>query len=203
MLRTLFVLLFFTFLSITSYCAVTIPDSIINKCNTAKDAQILTQQEKGVILYMNIARCYPKYFYDIILVPYMDSAKTKTKTKYYKTLKPDMYKVMSLKPLTFNEKLYPISKAHAKDMGKHGMEGHASSKGISFEERTSEFQGCGENCDYGNSKALDIVFSLILDDNVPSFGHRKNILNQNYKTVSVSIQKHKTYQWNCVIDFTN
>ena len=144
------------FYSWTSY-ALSIPDSIVNKCNTVKDVKILSQQEKDVILYMNIARCYPEYFLDNIIYPYMDSAKTNKKTKYYKTLITDLSNSKPMRPLTFNEKIYHLTKYHAKDMGKHGKEGHNSTNGDTFEERTSEFRA-GENCSYGYNNALDIVF---------------------------------------------
>jgi uncharacterized protein YkwD len=58
-----------------------------------------------------------------------------------------------------------------------------------------------ENCDYGNNKAFDIVMSLLIDEDVPSLGHRENILDPEYKYVGTSIQPHKRYDWNCVIDF--
>lgn len=199
MQKSIFLIFFLFSFTFTLYAGV-IPDTIINKCNTAKDIEILSQQEKGVILYMNIARCYPLFFLDNILYPYMDSANTNKKTKYYKTLITDLNNSKATRPLSFNANIYPLTKYHAKDMGKHGKEGHNSTNGQTFEERTHKFQA-GENCSYGYKNALDIVFQLMLDENVPSLGHRKNILESSYKTVAVSIHKHKKFQWNCVIDF--
>lgn len=106
-------------------------------------------------------------------------------------------------PLFFNDTLYPITKAFAKDMGKHGKMGHTNSKRQSFGNRTSSFGYLGENCSYGYNKALDIVFQLMLDEGVPSLGHRKNILNLNYHIIVVSIHKHKKWDWNCVVDFAS
>jgi uncharacterized protein YkwD len=190
----LIICLFPCILSATTF----IPDSIINKCNTAKESKILSDREKKVILYVNIVRCYPKYFLDSIITPYMDSAKTKKNTMYYKTLLTDLDKAGRLKPLLFNEYFNSLTKAHAKDMGKTGKEGHDSSKGVPFEKR---MPGCGENCSYGYREPLDIVFQLMLDDGVKSLGHRKNIMEPTYKEIMVSIYKHKKWKWNCVIDF--
>ncbi len=200
MQKSIFLIFFWTFFSYTLF-AITIPDTIITKCNTAKDVQILSHREKGVILYVNIARYYPKYFLDNILIPYMDSAKTNKKSMFYKTLLTDLNNAKSLNPLTFNAKLYPIAKKQARNMGWSGKVGHSSSRGKTFEERTVDFSRCGEDCSYGYRNDLDIVFQLMLDEGVPSLGHRKNILDPSYKTIAVSIYRHRKYKWNCVIDF--
>ena len=42
---------------------------------------------------------------------------------------------------------------------------------------------------------------LLVDDKVPNFGHRKNILNPAFKKVGVSIRPHKVYHYNCVMEF--
>lgn len=189
------------FISLT-LSANAIPDTVISKCNTANAVQAINQREKQVVLYINIARCYPKYFLDSILIPYMDSAKTNKKSMYYKTLLADLNKANSLKPLTFNKELYSIAKKHARNMGWTGKTGHSSSRGKTFAERTADISGCGEDCSYGFRKPLDIIFQLMLDEGVPSLGHRKNILDPTYKTVATSIYRHRKYKWNCVIDFT-
>ncbi len=200
MSRNSFIFVVFLLFALPSY-SIVIPDTILVKCNTGAGIQVLSENEKGVILYINMARCYPKYFYDSILCPYIDSAKTNKKTKFYKTLKTDLYKTKSLKPLTFNAAIYPITKAFAKDMGRHGKTGHVNSKRETLADRHSGVAVCGENCSYGFDKPLDIVFQLILDEGIASFGHRKNILDPDYRTVAVSIHKHKKLDWNCVIDF--
>ncbi|NVO03839.1 MAG: CAP domain-containing protein [Bacteroidetes bacterium] len=193
------IFLFITFSFLLSFhsVAIIIPDSIITKCNTAKDIQILSANEKNVIFLTNIVRCYPKFFLDSFLVSYMDSAKTNKKTKYYKSLIIDLNNGKPLKPLIFDEKLYSFAFSHAKDMGKHGLVGHNSSNGD-----YRPLGLIGENCSYGYEKPIDILFQLLLDEGVPSLGHRENILEPSYKTIGVSIFKHKKYKWNCVMDFS-
>jgi uncharacterized protein YkwD len=61
----------------------------------------------------------------------------------------------------------------------------------------------GENIDYGNSSAEDIVVSLVIDDGVPSRGHLKNIMNSSFCRAGVALGPHKKYKFMCVIDFSD
>ena len=91
-------------------------------------------------------------------------------------------------------------------MGKSGKAGHNTSSGKNFKSRiktlTKTYSGIGENCDYReDDDALAIVFSLLIDKDVSDLGHRKNILHPKFQFVGVSIQPHKKYNYNCVMDF--
>jgi len=44
--------------------------------------------------------------------------------------------------------------------------------------------------------------SLVIDDGVPSRGHRNNIFNIDFNLVGSALSKHKVYNWCCVIDFS-
>ncbi len=196
---TIFLLLL---LSLRGY-SLTLPDSILMRCNTALDVKYLSENERNVIVYVNIVRAYPDFFLNEILLPFLDSAGTDQTSSYYISLIDDLQKAAPQPPLSFNPQLYKVALKHAKDMGITGREGHRSSTGKSFNERTRDFPLCAENCDYGNEMALDIVISLLLDEGVASHGHRKNILDPVYKSIAVSIQPHKQYDWNCVMDFAD
>lgn len=195
--------LFFFLFSAYYSIAKAIPDSILAKCNTAKNIIYLSEEEKNVVLYTNIARCYPRYFYDAILIPYMKATNNNDKTKYHKTLKQDLYNTKGLKPLQYNESIHPITKKFATEMGQQGKTGHVNPKGENLRKRMGKPGLYGENCSYGFNNALDIVFQLLLDEGESSVGHRKNILDKEFGAVAISIQKHKKYEWNCVMDFTN
>ena len=131
---------------------------------------------------------------------YMDS--TKENNNYTRSLIKTLRSAKSMDVLSPSDKLYALAKEHAIDFGKKGKTGHGD-----FDKRfmkiTKECNcAVGENCDYGNNQALDIVMSLLIDDDVPDYGHRKNILDPEYKNIGVSIQAHKKYEWNCVMDFS-
>src|ERR1051325_2001464 len=57
------------------------PLKIRKECFTANTAT-LNEEEKNVVLYMNIARCYPKYFLDSLFLPYAKEKGIDTKTMY-------------------------------------------------------------------------------------------------------------------------
>ncbi|MBX7152833.1 hypothetical protein K1X84_14485, partial [bacterium] len=94
---------------------------------------------------------------------------------------------------------------HAEDQGPTGETGHDGSDGSSPFERIERYgqwlSTAGENIDYGNDDARRIVLSLLIDDGVPSRGHRENIFNTAFKVVGVACGPHKEYRNMCVMDF--
>jgi uncharacterized protein YkwD len=174
---------------------------VLKKANTAKDASYLSKEEKAVVLYLNLVRLDPKLFAETYLKKYLDS--TQEKSSYTKSLLKTLPTTKSMGVLVPDKKLCDFAKAHAVQFGKEGRIGHAN-----YNERIlkikKDFGGSmAENCDYGNKKALDIVMSLLIDEGIKDLGHRENILDPEYKFIGTSIQPHKRYEWNCVMDFAN
>lgn len=108
---------------------------------------------------------------------------------------------------------------HVLDQGSRGLVGHRGTDGSKAKDRIKRYvtttrtvrvgntsqttvYGAGENIDYGNSSPRDIVLSLLIDDGVPSRGHRANILKKQYEFIGVARGYHKTYGVMCVITFT-
>lgn len=95
---------------------------------------------------------------------------------------------------------------HVQDMANTpGLRGHAGSNGSTSSERIQrygQFQvTCGENIDYGMTGARNIVVHLLIDDGVPSRGHRKNLLEPQFKCLGAAFGSHTEYRCSCVIDF--
>lgn len=184
----------------------------ISMANTAANASWLSDEEKKVILYMNLARMNGEKFYMSYIPDYIInhnkvfSPKISRSNRYLKSLKSDLRDVKNL-PMLYPDSILSMAAAfHVKDMGESGRLGHDSSDGTTFSERLHRYSEnisfAAENCSYGSSGALNIVCSLLLDIGVPSLGHRINILTPDFNFVGTSIGYHRTYRINCVIDFS-
>jgi hypothetical protein len=58
-----------------------------------------------------------------------------------------------------------------------------------------------ENISYGSDTPRDVVISLLVDDGVPSRGHRTNILAAGSRFAGVGCGRHTQYGTMCVIDY--
>jgi len=171
---------------------------VIDKANTCKDNQKLTEEERRVFFYCNLARTNGDLFARTFLKYYL--ANNIVDGNYATTLERDLKKIANFPMFQANDDLIKIAVDHASNMGKTGKIGHDN-----FDKRYSnamkKFGGVAENCDYGNETGFEIVMSLLVDEGVPSLGHRKSILSKNYSWLGVSIQPHKKYRYNCVMSF--
>lgn len=202
-------ILLFTFftLSFPTFPAIENPLSKFSKewddpkyliCNTAKDAAYLTQKEKEVIYILNLARTSPSLFLHSVVKKYPAYAARQSigSTSYYKSLLVFLETQSSLPLLSPNKELFESAFCHASSSGERGYEGHHRQTANC--KKLERFQG--ECCYYGPDDPLAIVVDLLIDDGVPSLGHRK-ILFDRFATIGLSIQPHRNYQWNTVLDF--
>lgn len=172
----------------------------VEKANTAQGFEYYSEEEKKVVLFMNLARIDGKRFADTFLDAYVKSTGTGMNS-YVRSLYRDLKHVTDLPLLIPEEDLTSIAQGHARNSGETGHVGHKN-----FKKRFEPFMGnpyynVGENCSYGFSQAIDIVITLLIDDGVKGVGHRKNTLNPEFNSVGVAIRPHKRYGSNCVIDF--
>lgn len=109
--------------------------------------------------------------------------------------------------LTWSDALSRASQDHCNDCGPAGHFGHDGADGSSMEERVEryvEWEGnIGENIDYGNKTAEDIVVSLLIDDGTPERGHRLNIMNPDFKIVGVGFGNHSEMKYMCTMNFAS
>jgi uncharacterized protein YkwD len=181
--------------------------------NTAKDATYLTENEKLVYYYLNLARMNPHLFAFTFLKKYtLWNAKTEMEHlsplgMYANSLYREMQVMKPLPILYPNMELYEDAKCHAIYSGKVGYMGHERAKESGCNTETT-FEGVktlspvwAECCAYGRFDALGSVMQFLIDEGIVDLGHRKNCLNRDFKYVGVSIAPHSVLEYNTVLDF--
>jgi uncharacterized protein YkwD len=185
--------------------------------DTARRAAYLSEAEKDVILEINKARSDPARYAEMYLkpmLPYFSGAyykvpgKVTIVTNEGSAAVNQCIKAMTAQlprlPLQPLEALYLAARDHAKDTGPRGIIGHTGSDGSDFMARIARYaKGLygGENISYGEEAARDIVIQFLVDDGVPSRGHRVNIMREEYVSIGAAIGPHKAYGSMCVVDF--
>jgi len=173
----------------------------IARLNTAKSADYLTDDEKEVVLVLNMIRSNGAKFWDKMAEPYIAKHDEIKPSRYTSSLERDLRNAPNLPILSPNKTLHKVANKHAVASGREGLLGHKSPAGT-FEQRlkplTRDFNYLLENCDYGSSKAMDIIMNLMIDEGIPDVGHRKNILHEQIDAAGIAIAPHKTYSHTCV-----
>ncbi len=108
-------------------------------------------------------------------------------------------------PLGWSNGLYRAALYHCQDTGPKGISEHESSDGTDCFTRIGRFgetEGCaGENISFGEDDAMGVVMQLLIDDDVPSRGHRTNIMKAGFHVVGCATGPHKQYGSMCTMDF--
>lgn len=167
------------------------------------DAAACRKAENEVLQALNHIRMHPDVILNKDLPHWLDSGEQK-KTPYVVSLMADLRKSKPSVVLLRSAKLDSLAMEHARDMGNTGKIGHTGSGGKTFEKRSKNFIQSGnelaESLQYGYEKGRDIVMDLLIDEGVSGTGHRKQILDGNYRYVGIAVHPHKShYQINTVI----
>jgi len=171
---------------------------VVSSCNTAANAEYMTIEERNIIWLHNLVRFDGDLFARTFLLEYIEE--NGIQSTYYidslfVQLKIKAFKLPLLKP---SEHIYQLAYNFAIYSGNRGSEGH---KWFSYRARKSGHSRFSENTEYGDSTAIDIFMSLLIDEDFESLGHRNNILDLHAKKIGVSIQHHTKYNFICVIDY--
>jgi hypothetical protein len=107
--------------------------------------------------------------------------------------------------LKWSEGLSQACYDHIRDQGPQGGNGHIGSNGSGPSDRIYKYvttSMTGENIaysDYNNGE--EVILQLIIDDGVPSRGHRNNIFESGFTHMGVSCGCHTLYKEMCCIAY--
>lgn len=186
--------------------------------DTAKGSSYLNDLEESIVFELNLVRSNPsKYAQDYIkpLLNMFDGRLFKYPgqlpiiTKEGKKAVQECIRVLrQTEPVGILHPNAELSKA-ANDLvsfqAKNGKVGHIGKNRSTMVDRIEKYGEwevrIAENISYGHHNARQIVIALLVDDGVPSRGHRKNILNNDFKVVGIATGQHPKYGTMCVMDF--
>jgi uncharacterized protein YkwD len=186
--------------------------------DTTRGADYMTRTEREVVIEMNMMRTDPARYAQKYLVPLRSyyqghllkyPGKTAIATNEGpRALEECIRELQRAKPLPClspRKGLTLAARDHAQDQGQTGAIGHTGSDGSTMVMRMNRYgrweSSAGENISYGYNEARKIVVALLIDDGVPSRGHRKNLLSSSFNLVGVDIGPHRVYRDMCVMDF--
>jgi uncharacterized protein YkwD len=144
---------------------------------------------KKILEYINEMRRDPKSFYDKYLEDYIRQKKSRFTDKYIRSLKKTMYESPSLPLFETNSQLEKTALLQMNYLARYGGNKLTHEQGsISFADR---MKNAGLHClaenlyATDNPDALEVVLDLLIDQNVPSLGHRHNLMNPVYTRIGL------------------
>ena len=183
----------------------------------AAGAAQMTTFEQQVLAEMNLARTDPtgyarhierllQYFDgNLLRIPGEVALRTSEGPHALREAAAALRAQAPLAALAASPGLARAARDHAEDLGPRGGFGHAGSDGSRMDARISRYGtwdgSAAENISYGSESARDVVIGLLVDDGVPSRGHRANILSADARFAGVGCGRHAEYGTMCVIDF--
>jgi len=157
-----------------------------------------TVEEKNALLHVNLVRLYPKKYWSIEVEPWNPAEEyQRDDAQELASLKRTLLSMAPVAALLPSAALRDEAECLAKLQARTGAIGH---------ERGSRCPRApqrmwAENCSYGYSGGRDVIISLLIDEDVPSLGHRENCLNPGLKRCGIYQGDHARYERMAVMDF--
>jgi uncharacterized protein YkwD len=168
----------------------------IASANTAQGATFMTPLEQEVILYVNLARMYPRKFARVEVADYDGPEGFTVKQEfpeYKQSLLRDLQAMEPVGALQPDRNMYDLALCWATEMGESGIKGH---------NRISCPNGyLGECCQYAVHNGRGVALQWLIDAGQTGLGHRKICLSARYSVAGVSHQPHSKWRWCTVMDF--
>lgn len=160
---------------------------------------LFAQDHQKVLDLMNYVRTNPKDFAEQVATPYIEENELSS-SRYARSLVKTLNRIRPMDSLTESESLNAIAQKFATKAGKLGWTDHRTYNSR-FSEVEDEFGLTAENLDFGSTDELEIIMDLLIDEDIPSLGHRKNILDTELTHVGFGKAKHKSWGWIYVQNF--
>ena len=188
------------------------------RLDTAGNAAYLSALEKQVVLELNKVRSDPSRYARSLLAPqrkYYTGQKltypgeipirTQEGIRAFEECSQILVKTGSMGILVPRAGLARAARDHARDQSETGQTGHGGRDHSDVSGRANRYGRwsgkIGETIQYGHAAAARIVSSLLIDDGVPSRGHRKIILAPLFRNAGVAFGPHPKFRNMCVIVF--
>lgn len=161
--------------------------------DTARNQNYMTDREKDMIKEINLVRSNPKgyvefvedYIYTLKTDRYSDASMIGKEIKTAKELIRELNKTEPMAILQPHKGLYKASKKHGEEGKKKGTLDHQGSDGAWPWDRgakyASDLSDSNENLVGGPDNVRRSVMILLVDTGIEGRGHRKNILNPDWR----------------------
>ena len=115
-------------------------------------------------------------------------------------------KTLSIKKLLINDKLYEIAEEHCQNLCKNGTSGNIAQDDILtkkiMEEQKISPNEWAECIIFGINNPISIVNFLIVDKYSKKKKYRNILLNEQFSQIGISLNKHISYGFCCIIIFS-
>ncbi len=165
----------------------------IEIANTAKNADYLSQDEKEVIMYLNLARLYPKDYILLELKRENFEYEIEYHAFYFESLIKNLDSMLPAGLIYPDKDLAETAACFSKELAKSGK--------VSHDRKYCEENYAAECLSFGATEPREVITQLLIDYGVKSLGHRKVCLSKRYSKIGVSINTHKEYRKVAVLDF--
>lgn len=172
------------------------PDQI-EMANTAKNAGYLTDEEKDVIKYLNLARMFPQQFVTFELKNYDGPGAYPIKPINLASLLKEMTSMTPAPPVFPDAGLDNHAKCLAIEQGKDGT---TAQVGAGCPQLNGNWGECSA---YGMPTAKDIVMLLIIDNGLRDPGDRRVCFTPSYNIIGIGTSPHPKYTYCAVLDFSH
>lgn len=168
----------------------------LTKANTLAKITDLTEVEKEAVMYINLARMYPKKFIEIEVKKYQPPNQAYVNlledSPYIESLIDELNELEPTAPYVYDEDLQEFASCFAAEQGASGYMGHKRKKCAA-----GNYAEC---CAYDMATGKHIAMQLLIDHDIPSLGHRINCLNPKYSKIGIGVADHSKATICAVLD---